>query len=134
MRDRFGETPPITRAADVAASLQQFYEDRGYLGATVTVAPPVIEHDPDRATLVFDVASGPRTTIARSTVTGRPLAAAPEIQSRLEIQPGAVRTSPAELRERLDDLRRLDAQAPVLPGVGRPSSRPRSTRTARRSS
>jgi outer membrane protein insertion porin family len=103
MRERFGETPPITRAADVAASLQQFYADRGYLGATVTVAPPIIEHDPDRATLVFDAAPGPRTTIARTSVTGRPLSPAAEILSRLRIQPGRP-YQPADLRERLDDL------------------------------
>ena len=103
MRERFGETPPMTRDADVAASLEQFYADRGYLSAKVTAAPPIIEHDPDRATLVFDVASGTRTTIARSTVTGRPLVPASEIQSRLEIQPGRP-YQPAELRERLDSL------------------------------
>ena len=103
MRERFGETPPITRAREVAASLQQLYMDRGYLGATVTAAPPIVAHDPDRATLVFDVASGTRTTIARSTVTGRPLSPASEIQSRLRLQPGRA-YEPAELRERLDDL------------------------------
>ena len=101
--ERFGETPPLTRAADVAASLQQFYEDRGYLNAKVTAADPVIEHDPDRATLVFDVVSGPRTTIARSTVTGRPLSSGSEIQSRLHIQAGEP-YQPADLRQRLDDL------------------------------
>jgi outer membrane protein insertion porin family len=103
MTERFGETPPITRAADVAASIQQFYGDRGYLGATVRAAPPVIEHDPDRATLVFDIAAGARTTIARSTVTGRPLSPAAQIQSRLQIEPGQP-YQPAELRERLDAL------------------------------
>lgn len=103
MNERFGETPPLTRAADVAASLQQFYADRGYLSANVAAAPPVIEHDPDRATLVFEIASGPQTTIARSTVTGRPLSAAPEIQSRLQIRAGKPYL-PADLRERLDSL------------------------------
>ena len=103
MTERFGETPPVTRAADVAASLQQLYADRGYLSATVTAAPPVIEHDPDRATLVFDVVSGPRTTIAQSTVTGRPLSSPSDVQSRLQIQPGRP-YQPAELRERIDAL------------------------------
>jgi outer membrane protein insertion porin family len=103
MGERFGAAPPLTRAQDVAESLQRFYADRGYLRATVAAAPPVIQHDPDRATLVFDVASGPRTTIARSTVTGRPLSPAPEVQSRLQIQPGQP-YQPAELRERLDSL------------------------------
>lgn len=103
MIERFGETPPVTRAADVAVSLQQLYADRGYLNAAITAAPPVIEHDPDRATLVFDVNSGPRTTISRSTVTGRPLSSPADIQSRLQIQPGRP-YEPAELRTRIDDL------------------------------
>ena len=103
IRDRFGDTPPLTRAADVAASLQQFYADRGYLSARVTAAAPIIEHDPDRATLVLDVAAGPRTTIARSTVTGRPLVSAADIQSRLHIRPGEP-YEPADLRDRLDSL------------------------------
>ena len=103
MAERFGPTPPMTRAADVAGTLQQFYQDHGYLAASVRAAPPIIEHDPDRATLVFEIESGRRTTIARSTVTGSPLAAAGEIQSRLRIQPGQP-YEPAPLAERLDAL------------------------------
>jgi len=103
MSERFGDTPPVTRAADVAESLVQLYQEHGYLAAAVTAAPPVIQHDPDRATLVFDVNAGPRTTIARSTVTGRPLETIAQIQSRLQIQPGQP-YQPAQLRERLDSL------------------------------
>ncbi|HET7698161.1 MAG TPA: POTRA domain-containing protein [Vicinamibacterales bacterium] len=103
MSERFGAAPPLTRAADVAAALTQLYADRGYLSASVTPAPPVIQHDPDRATLVFDIASGPRTTIARSTVTGHPLSSAADIQSRLQIRPGQP-YQPGELRERLESL------------------------------
>ena len=120
MRERFGETPPITRAADVAAAIRQLYEERGYLGATVRAAPPIIEHDPDRATLVFDITAGPRTTIARSTVIGQPLSSPEEIQSRLQIQPGKP-YQPAVLQERLDAIvtsmrerRYYEASATVL--------------------
>ena len=123
MSERFGPTPPITRAADVAAALEQFYQDHGYLSVSVRAAPPVVEHDPDRATLVFDVAAGARTTIARSAVTGRPLAPVPEIQSRLRIRP-AQPYEPGPLRERLDALvtamrkrRYYEASARVLSPV-----------------
>jgi outer membrane protein assembly factor BamA len=51
MIERFGETPPLARAADVAAALEELYHERGYLRASVQVRPPIIEHDPDRATL-----------------------------------------------------------------------------------
>ena len=103
MRERFGETPAINRAGEVAAWLEQLYQERGYLGASVTASPPVIEHDPDRATLVFDIVSGPRTTIAKSTVAGSPLDPAAQIQSRLQIQPGQP-YQPGELRTRLGDF------------------------------
>jgi outer membrane protein insertion porin family len=103
MIERFGPTPPISRAADVAASLQQLYRDEGYLSASVTLGEPIIEHDPDRATLVFDVTAGPRTTIASSTIAGHPLEPAAQIQARLQIGPGQ-HYRPAELRKRLEDL------------------------------
>ena len=103
MAERFGQTPAVSRADDVAAYLQQLYQEDGYLSAVVKTAPVIVEHDPDRATLVFEAASGPRTTIARSVITGRPLDAAAQIQDRLEIQPGQP-YQPGELRTRLDEF------------------------------
>jgi outer membrane protein insertion porin family len=102
MTERFGETPPLSRAAEVAAALEAFYHERGYLSGSVKVAPPVIEHNPDRATLVLDVQAGTRTTIGRSTVTGRPLEPVASIQSRLQIQPGRP-YQPGDLGTRLAD-------------------------------
>ena len=101
--ERFGETPPITRAADVATALQELYQERGYFSAAVAALPPVISHDPDQATLVFDINPGVRTVISASRVTGTPLASEGDIRSRLRIEPGQP-YEPAELRERLSDL------------------------------
>ena len=100
MAEQFGETPPLTRAADVATALTEVYRERGYLGASVKVAPPIIEHNPDRATLVLEVEAGPRTTIGGSSVTGRPLESEESIRSRLQIQAGRP-YQPADLRTRL---------------------------------
>jgi len=100
MADRFGQTPPAARAADVAAGLKELYTESGYLSATVTPAPPVVEHDPDRATLVFDVTAGPRTRIARSNIAGQPLESAEKVQQRLRIVPGEP-YQPGDLRRRL---------------------------------
>lgn len=100
MFERFGETPPLARGADVAAAFEEVYRERGYLRASVKVAPAIIEHGPDRATLVFDVNAGPRTIIGGSTVTGRPLEPAAAIQSRLQILPGQP-YQPGELQTRL---------------------------------
>ena len=102
MTQRFGATPPIVRAADVAAELEELYRERGYLSGSVKAAQPILQHDPERATLVFEVKAGPRTTIAHSSITGHPLDPVPQIQSRLEIQPGQP-SQPGPLRTRLGD-------------------------------
>jgi outer membrane protein insertion porin family len=102
MAERFGATPPVTKSADVASALKELYTERGYLSATVAPAPPIIAHDPDRATLVFDVAAGPRTRISTSRVTGQPLEAAAKVQERLHISPGEP-YQPGDLRQRLSE-------------------------------
>ena len=103
MVDRFGQTPPANRAADVAAALQQLYQEEGFLSASVKPGAAIIEHDPDRATLVFDVDAGAPTTIASSAIAGRPLDPAVKLQERLQIAPGQP-YRPAELQKRLGDL------------------------------
>lgn len=102
MNDRFGPTPPVSRAADVAAALVQLYEERGYLKASVTPAPPILEHHPDRATLVFDVQSGPRARIAAVTVRGTPLDPLPTVVKRLGLETGDP-YEPSVAGERLDN-------------------------------
>ncbi|MGH9254179.1 MAG: POTRA domain-containing protein [Vicinamibacterales bacterium] len=62
--ERFGAAPSAGRAQEVADALQLLYRERGYTAARVT---PGIEetHAPDRATMAFDIQSGPRATIGR---------------------------------------------------------------------
>lgn len=121
MIERFGETPALARATDVAAALEELYHERGYLSAAVTPGAAIVEHNPDRATLVLNTTAGPRTMIGRSTITGRPLEPVASIQSRLEILPGQPYQL-GELRTRLADyvtsMRRrhyYEAAAAVLP-------------------
>jgi outer membrane protein assembly complex protein YaeT len=102
MVDRFGATPPVTRAADVAATLEQLYQDHGYLRASVRPAPPVLQHEPDRATLVFDVDAGPQARVGAITLLGSPLDAQRAVLSRLGLAEGAP-YEPAALRRKLDD-------------------------------
>ena len=101
MVDRFGATPPVSRAADVAAALEQLYRERGYEYATVKPAAPVLQHDPDRATLIFDVDSGPRARIGAVDVRGTPLDPAPAVLSRLGLATGQP-YEPADLQARID--------------------------------
>jgi outer membrane protein insertion porin family len=100
--EKFGANPPQSKAADVAASLQEFYREQGYLQAVVKAKPAVLEHEPHRATLVFEIASGPRTTIVKSAITGHPLEPAGAVQQRLRIAPGDLYKS-AELSARMSD-------------------------------
>ena len=62
--ERFGTAPPARRAEGVAEAISAIYRDRGYASVEVT---PWIEatHDPDRATMAFDIQAGPRATIGR---------------------------------------------------------------------
>jgi hypothetical protein len=57
--DRYGVTPPLGSAADMTRILSDALHERGYLNATITPRP-VLEHSPERATLVFTIDPGPR--------------------------------------------------------------------------
>src|SRR5215471_424265 len=100
MTDRVGAMPPLSRAGDVAAALVDLYHERGYLSATVKPAPPILEHEPHRATAIFDVSAGPQTKIAKSTVLGHPLDSIDSVRARLQIEPGQP-YEPGELQKRL---------------------------------
>jgi outer membrane protein insertion porin family len=62
--ERFGAAPPAGRLQDVADAVHALYRDRGYPAARVT---PTIEetHRPDRATMAFEIQSGPRAALGR---------------------------------------------------------------------
>ena len=63
MVDRFGEAPSAARAEEVAEALRVLYRNRGYPAATVSAR---IEetHNPDRATMAFEIQAGRRASIA----------------------------------------------------------------------
>jgi outer membrane protein insertion porin family len=64
LAERYGAVPSAARAEEAAQALRQVYTSRGYPTARIT--PRVEEsHNPDRATLVFDVDAGPRSIIGR---------------------------------------------------------------------
>jgi outer membrane protein assembly factor BamA len=100
--ERFGATPSLARLVDVAASVQQLYQENGYLKASVSPAPPILEHQPERATMVFNVTTGLRAIVQHAQVSGTPLEPAAKVQERLRIAPGQP-YQPADLRTRLAD-------------------------------
>ncbi len=89
MTERFGATPSASRAAEVAARLQEVYNERGYLGAAVR---PVVEvrHDPDRAILTFEINSGPAARIAGVTLDGDPGEPEGTFLRRIGAEPGRI--------------------------------------------
>ena len=69
--ERYNGLPPASRAGEAARALEALYRDRGFLAAAV-VPRLELSHRPDRATLVFDVRSGPRTRIGTIAIAGTP--------------------------------------------------------------
>ncbi|MGE0446502.1 MAG: POTRA domain-containing protein [Vicinamibacterales bacterium] len=69
---RFGPGAVNARAEELQRELLRLYRDHGYVSATVT---PRVEqtHMPDRASLVFDIAAGPRAAIASLDLDTVPL-------------------------------------------------------------
>ena len=61
--DRLGRNPSAGRTTEVAETLRQTYRSRGFPSARI--ATRIEEtHDPDRATLIFDIDAGRRARIA----------------------------------------------------------------------
>jgi len=66
--DRFGEIPQAAQVESVAGVLRTLYRDRGYPSATVN-GEVAESHEPDRATLVMNVRSGPRPPVVDVQLT-----------------------------------------------------------------
>jgi len=86
--DRYGVSPPVARAADMARSVADSLKEQGYLHAVITPRSD-LQHAPERASLVFTIDPGPRTTIGEIHVEGRPSVPEREFLSRLGLRPGA---------------------------------------------
>jgi outer membrane protein assembly complex protein YaeT len=86
--DRYGTTPPLTRAADMARVVESALVDRGYRHAVATPRAEV-EHDPERATLIFNLEPNARTTIGTIDLVGRPTVSRDEFFRRLGLVTGA---------------------------------------------
>src|SRR4030095_14625907 len=69
--ERYGTSPPLGRVDAAVRTLQQLYEDRGYMRAKIQ-ASPTAQHDPDRTILTFKIDAGPRALIRGVEVAGDP--------------------------------------------------------------
>ncbi len=86
--DRYGVSPPVGRAADVARLVADTLQPRGYLHASVTPRAE-LQHAPERAVLVLTMDPGPRTHVGTVNIIGTPNVSKAELLSQLHAQPGA---------------------------------------------
>jgi outer membrane protein insertion porin family len=86
--DRYGVSPPLGRVADMTRILTDALRQRGYLHPSIAPQPE-IEHDPERATLVFTIDPGPRTAIGAVEVNAPQSLPRAELLARLRLSPGA---------------------------------------------
>jgi len=86
--DRYGVSPPLGKALDMTRIIADALSVRGYLHPSITPRSE-IEHVPERATLVFTIDPGARTTIGTVEIVGEPSATRNEFLARLGISPGA---------------------------------------------
>lgn len=98
--ERYGASPSVGRMDAAARTLQQLYDDHGYLRARVQTSTEVL-HNPDRARLTFTIDAGPRATISSVDINGDPRTSRDDFLDRI----GAKQGQPylrVELREQLD--------------------------------
>jgi outer membrane protein assembly factor BamA len=108
VRGQYGGIPTGTRPSDVEESVVRILAGEGYRSARVA-SHTEETHNPDRATLVFDVAAGPRTMIRTVQITGTSKVADEAIRARTGALPGspfrerAIATALSKLRDELRD-------------------------------
>ncbi|CAN5848907.1 outer membrane protein assembly factor [soil metagenome] len=100
--DRFGSTPSPGRGVEVAQMLERFYQDHGYLRATVRPTQEVF-HDPDRTVLIFEINAGVRARVAQASIAGDPGEPEQAFLRRVHAQPGTFYQR-ADLDERLREF------------------------------
>ena len=86
--DRYGVSPPVARLADMTRLIVDNLNEQGYLHPSVTPRSE-LQHNLERATLIFSIEPGPRTTIGELRIEGRPVGGEREFLSRLRLRPGA---------------------------------------------
>ena len=86
--DRYGVSPPLARVGDMTRILTDALGERGYLHPAI-MPRAELEHAPERATLIFTIDPGARTTIGAIAIAGVPTVTRAEFLDRLALAPGA---------------------------------------------
>ena len=117
--ERFGASPAANRAEEMRALARLELRNRGYRRAAVAARVDV-EHAAERASLVFDVVPGPRTTVSDVEVSGAGMPPA-EVARRLGLRPGVpfrpllIETRTARIVDALKRLGHYDARVTLSP-------------------
>jgi outer membrane protein assembly complex protein YaeT len=86
--ERYGNSPPIGRANELSLAIADALRERGFRQASVVPRVEMASGSP-RATLVFTVEPGPRTTVANVSVVGDPMMPTTDFLDRLALAIGA---------------------------------------------
>jgi outer membrane protein insertion porin family len=86
--DRYGSSPPASRAADMIRLLEDALRERGYLHPAIDLQTEP-QAASERATLVFTVDARARTRIGTVDVVGTPTVSRRELLNRLRLREGA---------------------------------------------
>jgi outer membrane protein insertion porin family len=128
MIQRFGATPPVGRAAEVARALADLYRENGYLRPSIT-AGRFEKHEPHETILTFDVVPGPLARIGDVQIEGNPLTSRADLINRLTLAPGSSyrrQSLDKRLQDYLDRLRHrgyYEANGALQPQVSRDGTR-----------
>ncbi len=98
--DRFGAVPAAARVDELQRSLEAFYRAHGYTAARITSGVEVA-HDPDRASLVLDIQSGPRARVGAIDVNGLTPTDSTMLLADVDVRVGAAYDADA-IQRRLD--------------------------------
>jgi outer membrane protein assembly factor BamA len=126
--DRFGSTPPVGRAVDIARTLEELYARHGYLRASVQPRP-LGDVEAGVGALAFDVTAGPKATIQSLAIRATPESLAPAVRATLDVGPGSP-YEPEILRKRLSAYVDVWRAAGYLEARAEPSARPTEARDA----
>ena len=96
--ERFGVAPSAGRAEDVAEAMAEVYRHRGYISVQVATRIEAT-HNPDRATMAFDIRAGSRATIGRVEIDEFDASERPVAPGDIAVHAGDPYDNDAILRE-----------------------------------
>jgi outer membrane protein insertion porin family len=85
--DRYGSSPPLSRAGQAVETLKTLYRDHGFPHSQISTRSE-LQPDKTDVTLVFGVVPGVRARIGSVDVQGTPLESAPRVVADLGVKPG----------------------------------------------